>query len=288
MMDNQQLTRYIEQARKSGITDDKIREGLLQSGWSSVDIESALKGSNPEPQVVTKPKWHPTPVQKWIAIIGVIIILAMSVSYAYVTYLAKKNYDQVALEAKKAQQEMQALAKKRAENPMAAWRTYQNQFYEFKYPDSYTSDTNTVRTEHTFVTFDKKQVDRYGDTLVMFKHAQGFFSIYSSNINVRYLSSFYPNLHSPEDIFSYKETNFYQDSRPGDKFEYITINGIKAYKALRLPFESDEILRLGSLYVEFFVGDKAYEIKLIWGDDDYNEIAIKEFGQILSTFSFTK
>ena len=108
----------------------------------------------------------------------------------------------------------------------------------------------------------------------------------SGNLGVSYLSSFYPDLHSPEDIFSYKETDFYQDNGPGDKFEYISVDGIKAYKALRLPFGSGDSFRLGSLQVEFFVGDKAYEIKLVWKNDDYNEIAIKEFDQILSTFRF--
>ena len=44
-MVNQQLSDYISQARKSGMGDDGIREGLLQSGWQPADVEEAFKSA---------------------------------------------------------------------------------------------------------------------------------------------------------------------------------------------------------------------------------------------------
>jgi hypothetical protein len=111
---NIDILNYIQNARKSGMGDDKIREGLLQAGYQVIDIDEALRNSSPSP-IEAKPKWHPTPLQKWIAIIGTIAILAMSGAYAYVSYLAGKNYEEVSRQARKAQEDIQALEQRRAD-----------------------------------------------------------------------------------------------------------------------------------------------------------------------------
>lgn len=51
----------------------------------------------------SKPVWQPTKAQKLIAMTGGIIILVLVAGYLYASYLARKNYDLVALEAQKAQ-----------------------------------------------------------------------------------------------------------------------------------------------------------------------------------------
>jgi len=42
MSPTQQLVEYIKQARIAGMADDKIREGLLQAGWTLVQIDEAF------------------------------------------------------------------------------------------------------------------------------------------------------------------------------------------------------------------------------------------------------
>lgn len=42
-MVNPDLSNYIQQARKSGAGDDKIRQALIKIGWPSADIEEAFR-----------------------------------------------------------------------------------------------------------------------------------------------------------------------------------------------------------------------------------------------------
>lgn len=114
-MVNIDILNYIQDARKSGMEEGKIREGLLQSGWGIQDINEAFIRSEPA-QLSPKPKWHPTPLQKWIAIIGTIIILALSVVYAYFSFEASKNYNEVVRQAELGQDNVQSLQKKRQES----------------------------------------------------------------------------------------------------------------------------------------------------------------------------
>jgi len=65
------------------------------------------------PYKPVKPKWHPTSLQKWIAIIGTIAIFGMVGVYAYVSYLAYDSYNEVARQAQKAEEDMRALEQKR-------------------------------------------------------------------------------------------------------------------------------------------------------------------------------
>lgn len=71
---------------------------------------------------------------KFLIVIIVLVALGLG-AYGYATYLAKKNYDQVAMEAQKGQQQTTAIKEKRTEQ-FSDWKTYRNEEYgfEFKYP----------------------------------------------------------------------------------------------------------------------------------------------------------
>lgn len=52
-MENLDLINYIQQARKSGMGDNKIREGLLQAGWPVSSVEEAIMSKeNPKSEVL--------------------------------------------------------------------------------------------------------------------------------------------------------------------------------------------------------------------------------------------
>ncbi len=98
-----------------------------------------------------KPKWHPTSTQRNIAIFGVIAILGLASVYAQVSYVAFKNYNEVAAQAKKTQEDILALQQKRQSNPPSTsdqfnvpydWKTYTNTEYgfEFRYPGDWAVD----------------------------------------------------------------------------------------------------------------------------------------------------
>jgi hypothetical protein len=82
-------------------------------------------------------RWHITPIQKKIALYGGIVIVLLLCALGGVQYLRYQAYANVAKEAAKMQQDITALqAKRKAQDPMARWKTYTNTEYgfEFKYP----------------------------------------------------------------------------------------------------------------------------------------------------------
>ncbi|MCX6724123.1 MAG: hypothetical protein NT155_03085 [Candidatus Staskawiczbacteria bacterium] len=58
-MDNQ-IQKYIEQARASGQKDEQIKQTLLQSGWNQAQINEAFGIPNPPSNVVSPPPPPPT------------------------------------------------------------------------------------------------------------------------------------------------------------------------------------------------------------------------------------
>jgi cytochrome c-type biogenesis protein CcmH/NrfG len=60
-------------------------------------------------------------IRKRIFVFGVIASLILIVALGVTTYFAKINYDKVSAEAQKAQQEIEALKQKRAEDPATGW-----------------------------------------------------------------------------------------------------------------------------------------------------------------------
>lgn len=81
-MPNDQLLSYIKQARQSGVTDNKIKETLLQSGWVESDINEAL-GQVLE-DTAGKPNRRPKLWLKIIlVIVGIFIVLGGVVGARY-------------------------------------------------------------------------------------------------------------------------------------------------------------------------------------------------------------
>lgn len=76
-MKNEELSNYIQQARESGILEEQIRRGLLQDGWSEIDVDEVLsaKASVVENQkILPKPKVEISKAVTLILIIGVILV----------------------------------------------------------------------------------------------------------------------------------------------------------------------------------------------------------------------
>lgn len=83
---NVDLNNYVEQARKSGMSDEQIRQGLLQSGWGANDINEALMGA---PAGIApggaKPK---AMMSKHLAVSFIIITIAVAGYFAGAFYTA--------------------------------------------------------------------------------------------------------------------------------------------------------------------------------------------------------
>ena len=77
-------------------------------------------------------RWH-------IAISGGIIIALLFGAYSYSKYLVQQNDEAVTKQAEDAQNKIDEIRQKRAQDATANWQTYTNTQYgfEFKYPDKF-------------------------------------------------------------------------------------------------------------------------------------------------------
>lgn len=74
---NNDLLNFIEQARKSGMRDDQIRQELLQRGWLDADINEALMGGSATvPGLEAKPAVRSL-TKTLIKIIAVVLVIAV-------------------------------------------------------------------------------------------------------------------------------------------------------------------------------------------------------------------
>ncbi len=143
------LANYIEEAKKSGMSNKQIYEGLLLTGWGE---------GNPSPfsEPPIKPKLGLTPVQKKIGIFFLVALIGLFGAFVYAKKLAQENYNKVSMAALRAQRQTEEIKQKRFQNPIvvfdstannsisltAGWQTYRNEEYgfEFRYPSNWRID----------------------------------------------------------------------------------------------------------------------------------------------------
>lgn len=153
-MGKDDLINYIKQARQSGMADEQIKAGLTQAGYQSAEVDEAFaslnKNSQPQPPSLNAGRWHPTRAQKLIAVIGTVAIVSLALGYAYASYLASKNFNEVARQAKIAEEEMVKIEQSRSQKLNSSneqddskstsdWKIYTNEEFKFavKYPEEW-------------------------------------------------------------------------------------------------------------------------------------------------------
>ena len=135
-MDNIDLLHYIEQARKSGMSDEQIKQGLLQGGWQSADIENAFK-STETPNIKTQnstPK-HIFRLMTWVFLIGLAIVAYLAAGYYFELSPFKQSPPPVPTFTPRPGRPSPT----QSVLDTSTWKTYTNAQYgfEFKYPEGW-------------------------------------------------------------------------------------------------------------------------------------------------------
>ena len=65
-MDNQKLNDFIKKGLSKGFSSEKIRQKLLESGWSGRDVDEAINSASQQKtnQTMKNPKWDNRPIKK--------------------------------------------------------------------------------------------------------------------------------------------------------------------------------------------------------------------------------
>lgn len=137
-MENLDLTNYIQQARKSGMEDNKIREGLLQAGWPVSSIEEATM-SKENPKQSLKIQNSKTSIHNAVVVI-LVLGIAVTGHFAGAYYMA--NYKNFPLWPFEVSVPVPTFTSRPSPvaipDSTADWQTYRNDEYGFEV--KYSSD----------------------------------------------------------------------------------------------------------------------------------------------------
>jgi len=147
-MNNIDLLHYIQQARKSGMGDNKIREGLLQAGWPVSSVEEAITKAPVTDDSQPRSK---AMMSKSLAVIFTVIAIAVVGYFAGAYYMA--NFQSfplwpfevsVPVSTFTPRPSPSNLEAKLPSDVPADWQTYRNEEYgfEMEYPESWRINTD--------------------------------------------------------------------------------------------------------------------------------------------------
>lgn len=264
-MENLDLTNYIQQVRRSGMGDNKIREGLLQAGWLVSSIEEAMVRVPIVDIPQSKPK---APISKFLVVIFSVTVTIVGY-FAGAYYMA--NFQGFPLWPFEVSVPVPIFTLRptnlEAELPsdISNWQTYHNEEYgfEFKYPNAWNISSISQKNSIYALGLDST-VQSHDDTDLPYDIE---ISVYSNISDLDYQKLGVKNLND--------FLNKYSD-RPDPKFinvKSITINQELGYQA-----DSGPNSFAGGTYYYFFNETYIYEM-FDFGD-------LPEFDRILSTFRF--
>ena len=255
-MDNVNLLQYIQQARKSGMEDNKIREGLLQAGWPVSSVEEAIM----KVPVTDIPQPRPRAMMsKSLAVVFTVIAITVAGYFAGAYYMVNfQSFPLWPFEVSVPVPTFTPRPQSAIKDPTFDWNVYRNEEYglEFKYPGE--ADLKYFEKEKLIV-------------LHWIKY----------NYGVEEVPALYISLVQNPDKLSAQE---YYDGEPGQNLfgdpggEYTVrvISGEESYKFVPV------ITFSGTVVVIIPKGSSFIEIE----DEGTSFQANGIFDQILSTFKF--